>query len=136
MNYHEQRGHRVVFGIIKDQKSSELATKTLKSQGFRDSDVYVFKFDPKNIQYGVLGWMASVGIPEYEALRYEAMVNNGGILISAYVDDALWGAEARAILEACGAYEISSTFEEMIRPQYLLKDRISRQDLSGSSYGV
>jgi hypothetical protein len=61
---------------------------------------------------GVAGALVGMGIPEYEAKRYEALVKQGGILLSVHVDDSDWLDKAKRILEADGARDISSTTEE------------------------
>jgi len=52
-----------------------------------------------------------MGIPEYEAKRYEGMVKDGGILLSVHSDNAEWSKKAKMILERCGAKDISSAGE-------------------------
>ncbi len=60
---------------------------------------------------GVAGALAGIGIPEFEAKRYEKYVQEGGILISVHVDDKDWEDKAEDILEAAGAKDISSSSE-------------------------
>lgn len=52
-----------------------------------------------------------MGIPEYEAKRYEGRINKGGILLSIHCDDSEWAKRAKEILQATGAEDISSTGE-------------------------
>jgi hypothetical protein len=52
-----------------------------------------------------------MGIPEYEAKRYEGRVKDGGILLSVHCDDRNWTAKAKQILEPTGAQDVSSTGE-------------------------
>ena len=52
-----------------------------------------------------------MGIPEYEAKRYEGRVKNGGILLSAHSDNSDWTKRAKEILKRTGAQDISSTGE-------------------------
>jgi hypothetical protein len=52
-----------------------------------------------------------MGIPEYEAKRYEGRVKDGGILLSVHCDDSSWTKRAKAILERTGAEDVSSTGE-------------------------
>jgi uncharacterized membrane protein len=61
---------------------------------------------------GVTGALIGFGIPEYEAKRYENVVQEGGILLSVHVDDGGWSAKAKETLEDCGATDISTTSEE------------------------
>src|SRR5439155_10866804 len=39
---------------------------------------------------GIAGALIGLGIPEYEAKRYEGRVRNGGILLSVHCDDSQW----------------------------------------------
>ncbi|MNL87171.1 hypothetical protein D3C87_2161970 [compost metagenome] len=55
--------------------------------------------------------MIGIGIPEYEAKRYEKYVKDGGILISVHVDDSEWADRAENILKSAGARDISKTME-------------------------
>jgi hypothetical protein len=59
----------------------------------------------------VSGALVGLGIPEYEAKRYEGFVKDGGILMSVHVDDSEWADKAKEILEASGAKDISMTTE-------------------------
>jgi hypothetical protein len=52
-----------------------------------------------------------MGIPEYEAKRYEGLVKSGGILLSVHCDDSDWVKRAKSILERTGGEQISSTSE-------------------------
>ena len=52
-----------------------------------------------------------MGIPEYEAKRYEGMVKEGGILLSVHSDHSAWTKRAKEILERTSAKDISSTGE-------------------------
>jgi len=58
---------------------------------------------------GLSGALIGFGIPEYEAKRYEGSVKEGGILLSVHCDNDDWEEKAEAVLEACGAEDISST---------------------------
>ncbi len=52
-----------------------------------------------------------MGIPEYEAKRYEGRIKEGGILLSVHCDDSNWTKRAKEILERTGADDVSSTGE-------------------------
>jgi hypothetical protein len=52
-----------------------------------------------------------MGIPEYEAKRFEGKVREGGILISVHTEDTDGAKAARAIFERIGARDISTTGE-------------------------
>jgi hypothetical protein len=60
---------------------------------------------------GLTGALIGMGIPEYEAKRYEGRVKDGGILLSVHSDDAEWTKKAKEVLERTGAEDISSTGE-------------------------
>lgn len=60
---------------------------------------------------GIAGALIGMGIPEYEAKRYEGRVKEGGILLSVHSDDSTWTKRAKEILERTGAQDISSTGE-------------------------
>jgi hypothetical protein len=60
---------------------------------------------------GVAGALVGMGIPEYEAKRYEGRVKNGGILLSVHSDNADWTKRAKEILERTGAEDVSATSE-------------------------
>jgi hypothetical protein len=60
---------------------------------------------------GVIGGLIGIGIPEYEARRYEGRVRDGGNLLSVHCDDEEWTKLAKDILGRTGAKHISSTDE-------------------------
>src|SRR6267154_501875 len=60
---------------------------------------------------GLTGALVGMGIPEYEAKRYEGRIKEGGILLSVHSDDSEWAKKAKEILERTGAQDVSSTGE-------------------------
>lgn len=56
---------------------------------------------------GVTGGLIGMGIPEYEAKRFEHDVTDGGILLSVHIDDSKWADKAKDILKDAGARDIS-----------------------------
>ena len=60
---------------------------------------------------GLTGALIGMGIPEYEAKRYEGRVQDGGILLSVHSDSSNVTKRAKEILERTGAQDISSTGE-------------------------
>lgn len=60
---------------------------------------------------GLTGGLIGMGIPEYEAKRYEGRVKEGGILLSVHCDNSDWTKKAKNILEQTGAEDVSSTGE-------------------------
>jgi hypothetical protein len=63
---------------------------------------------------GVTGALVGLGIPEYEAKRYEGHLKKGGILISVHCDTAQEITRAKDILKSMGAEDISSTGESSL----------------------
>jgi hypothetical protein len=60
---------------------------------------------------GIIGALIGMGIPEYEAKRYEGHVKDGGILVSIHCDSSDWVKRAKEVLEQSGAIEIGSSGE-------------------------
>jgi hypothetical protein len=60
---------------------------------------------------GFAGALVGVGIPEYEAKRYEGRIRSGGILLSVHCDDSEWAKRAREVLENTGASDIATASE-------------------------
>lgn len=60
---------------------------------------------------GLTGALIGVGIPEYEAKRYEGRIRNGGILLSVHCDNSDWIKRAKEVLEHTGANDISTSGE-------------------------
>jgi hypothetical protein len=60
---------------------------------------------------GITGAIVGMGIPEYEAKRYEGRIKDGNYLISVDTDDSTQWSKATKIFERAGAEEISSAGE-------------------------
>jgi hypothetical protein len=60
---------------------------------------------------GLTGALVGLGIPEYEAKRYEGKVKEGGILISVHSENRDETNRAKSIFKEDGAHDISSTGE-------------------------
>jgi len=60
---------------------------------------------------GITGALVGMGIPEYEAKRFEGRIKEGGILLSVHCDDSNWTKKAKEILERTGATDIASAGE-------------------------
>jgi Protein of unknown function (DUF3341) len=56
---------------------------------------------------GVTGALVGLGLPEYEAKRYETRLTKGGILVSVHADNNDWSRKAKEILKKSGAEDIS-----------------------------
>src|ERR1017187_9841700 len=124
-----------VFGIYPNRTSTENAVDALKAANFRNTDISVllpegagtkdFAHDkstkaPEGATTGagvggavggLTGALIGMGIPEYEAKRYEGRVKDGGILLSVHSDASEWTKKAKEVLERTGAQDISSTGE-------------------------
>jgi len=60
---------------------------------------------------GLVGALVGMGIPEYEAKRYEGRVKGGGTLLSVHCDTSDQVKRAKELLGSTGAEDISSTSE-------------------------
>jgi rhodanese-related sulfurtransferase len=60
---------------------------------------------------GVVGALVGLGIPEYEAKRYEGAVKGGGTLLSVHCDSSEQVDAAKAALKETGGRDIASTGE-------------------------
>jgi hypothetical protein len=60
---------------------------------------------------GVVGALVGLGIPEYEAKRYEGAVKNGGTLLSVHCDISEQIDTAKTSLKETGAQDIASASE-------------------------
>jgi hypothetical protein len=61
---------------------------------------------------GIIGALVGMGIPEYEALRYEGRIREGGVLLSVHCDAADWVTRAEDVLTTTGAQDIGSAVEK------------------------
>jgi hypothetical protein len=60
---------------------------------------------------GLVGALVGMGIPEYEAKRYEGRVKGGGTLLSVHCDTSDQVKRAKDLLQSTGAEDIASTGE-------------------------
>jgi len=60
---------------------------------------------------GLVGALVGLGIPEYEAKRYEGRVKDGGTLLSVHCDTSDQVKQAKQLLASTGAEDIASTGE-------------------------
>ena len=61
---------------------------------------------------GLVGALVGMGIPEYEAKRYEGRVKDGGVLLSVHCSTSEEITRAKDILKRTGADDISSSGEK------------------------
>jgi hypothetical protein len=63
---------------------------------------------------GLIGALVGMGIPEYEAKRYEGRIKEGGILLSVHCDSSEEVSRAKDILKQTGAEDIASAGETSV----------------------
>lgn len=61
---------------------------------------------------GIVGALAGIGIPEYEARRYEGRIREGGVLLSVHCDNREWVKRAKTILGETGAQDVACASEK------------------------
>jgi hypothetical protein len=64
---------------------------------------------------GIAGALIGMGIPEYEAKRYEGKIKEGGILISVHADDSDEITRAKNIFERNNAHDIATAGEAGVK---------------------
>jgi hypothetical protein len=60
---------------------------------------------------GIIGSLVGLGIPEYEAKRYEGRICEGAILLSVHCDGSDWVKRAKEVLDLAGAQNVGSAAE-------------------------
>jgi hypothetical protein len=60
---------------------------------------------------GLTGALVGMGIPEYEARRYESFIHDGGALVSVHCDDRESASRAQKLLDGFGAQDVSEKRE-------------------------
>ena len=90
---------------------------------------------------GLVGALVGMGIPEYEAKRYEGRIKDGGVLLSVHCDTSDEIKRAKEILEQTGAQDVSSTGEKAVsshtmgdRDRNVMDDRSTSSEYSTSDY--
>jgi hypothetical protein len=63
---------------------------------------------------GLVGALIGMGIPEYEAKRYESRLREGRVLLSVHSENSDETRRAKEIFERAGAEDISTTGEESV----------------------
>jgi len=61
---------------------------------------------------GIIGALVGMGIPEYEAKRYEGRIRDGGVLLSVHCDNADWVRRAKEVLVHAGGQDIGTEGEK------------------------
>jgi hypothetical protein len=81
---------------------------------------------------GLAGALVGLGIPEYEAKRYEGRIRRGGILMSVHCDDSDWARRARNVLQRTGAQDVASAGEA--RADFAVSDKPQRRGSIAQDY--
>jgi len=63
---------------------------------------------------GLIGALVGMGMPEYEAKRYEGRVKDGGVLLSVHCNGSHDVSRAKKLLEDTGAEDIASAGEKAV----------------------
>jgi hypothetical protein len=113
------RKNKAVFGIYSSGEHAERAVNSLIAAGFPSSGISVLLPDTIIASLaglggavgGPLGALVGMGIPEYEAKRYEGRVKNGGTLLCVHCYTAGQISRAKDLLKSSGAQDIASTGE-------------------------
>src|SRR5580765_2584642 len=63
---------------------------------------------------GLVGALIGMGLPEYEAKRYEGRIKAGGVLLSVHCDTSDEITRAKALLKSTGAEDVSSAGEQAV----------------------
>src|ERR1700742_3872912 len=71
---------------------------------------------------GIVGALVGMGIPEYEAKRYEGAVKDGGTLLSVHCDTAEQVSIAKQALKQAGGKDIASSGEEGVAKERVQRD--------------
>src|SRR5579863_6475725 len=74
---------------------------------------------------GLVGALVGMGIPEYEAKRYEGRVKDGGVLLSVHCDTSDEIKRAKDLLKGTGAQDIASSGESSSNVETTEKVRTS-----------
>jgi hypothetical protein len=75
---------------------------------------------------GLVGALVGLGIPEYEAKRYEGRIKEGGVLLSVHCDTSEDMTRAEAILKRTGADDIASAGEKAVTGSATTRNRDSK----------
>ena len=125
-----------VFGIYPSLTQAERGVDALVQARFSNADVSVLAPDQQSTKDfahekhtkspegtaagaatggavgGLIGALVGMGLPEYEAKRYEGRVKDGGVLLSVHCATSDEITRAKAILEETGADDIASSGEK------------------------
>ncbi len=71
---------------------------------------------------GLIGALVGMGIPEYEAKRYEGRVKDGGVLLSVHCETSEEIDRAKDLLKHTGAEDVSSAGEKSVSSHHVQTD--------------
>lgn len=63
---------------------------------------------------GIADALVAMGIPEYDAKRFEFFVKDGCMLLSVHAGLGEWADKTKMIFMECGAHDVSSTGDEQL----------------------
>ncbi len=107
---------KAAFGIYGAAKNAECAIESLVAAGVDRRDISILLSEGSlggPVGVGILATadlrraLAEMGVPDYEATRYEERVRNGGNLLSVRCESIDQFERAKALLEASGADDIA-----------------------------
>jgi hypothetical protein len=81
---------------------------------------------------GFTGALIGMGIPEFEAKKYEGRLKKGGILFSVHCDTSDQIKRAKEIIQRTGGEDVSSTGESSVKNE-TTADRDARKIAAGGS---
>jgi hypothetical protein len=76
---------------------------------------------------GLVGALVGMGIPEYEAKRYEGRVKDGGVLLSVHCEGSHDVSRAKDLLKQTGAEDIASAGEKGVSTHGVESEAQSRR---------
>src|ERR1700694_3232804 len=80
---------------------------------------------------GITGALVGLGIPEYEAKRYEGRIQKGGILLSVHCTSSDEVKRAKEVLERTGAEDVSATGESSASAASASTERTKQRGAGG-----
>lgn len=83
---------------------------------------------------GLVGALVGMGIPEYEAKRYEGRIKTGGVLLSVHCDTSEQIDGAKQVLKVSGAEDISSAGEKSVNTHGVSRDETATEVPVGSRF--
>src|ERR1700760_3548403 len=83
---------------------------------------------------GLVGALVGMGIPEYEAKRYEGRIKDGGILVSVHCDSSEEVTRAKEILKQAGGEDVASSGEKSVSSHTVGRDTLDSDRTVGETY--